>query len=65
MLPKSSPSRSCRRVSHSCGWMVHARNLYEANSSLTTLSIWHNKIGNDGAKAMADALKATLVLCIR
>ena len=45
--------------------MVHARNLHEANASLTTLDVSTNNIGDDGAKALANALKATLVLCTR
>ena len=41
------------------------RCLHEANTSLTDLDVAENKIGDQGAAAFADALKATLVLCMR
>ena len=38
---------------------------YKANTSITTLNLRDNKIGDDGASALAVALKATLVEMLR
>ena len=39
--------------------MVQTQDIHEANSSLTDLDIGGNKIGDEGAIALAQALKAT------
>ena len=36
---------------------------YEANSALTKLDLGGNKVGDAGAVALAEALKATVVTC--
>ena len=36
----------------------------EANKTITELHLGDNKIGSDGAVALANALKALLVLCV-
>ena len=38
---------------------------YQANTSITTLYLYNNKIGDGGATALAEALKATLVEMFR
>ena len=55
----------CRHVSYPCDSVVHVRDLREANSSLTTLNLFDNNIGDEGAAALADAVRATLVFCTR
>ena len=35
----------------------------KANSSLTVLNLWKNDVGDAGAVALAEALKATVVTC--
>ena len=40
----------------------HSKN-YKVNSSLTELNLRHNKVGDAGAVALAEALKATVVTC--
>ena len=40
----------------------HSKN-YEANSSLTVLNLEKNGVGDAGAVALAEALKATVVTC--
>ena len=42
--------------------MVQTRDIHEANSSLETLHIWENQIGDEGAVALAQALKASFVV---
>ena len=44
---------------------ARAADLHEANTSLTYLYITANNIGDEGAKALAEALEATFVLCTR
>ena len=44
-------------------FMVQTRDIHEANSSLETLYIRHNQISDEGATALAQALKARLVVC--
>ena len=36
----------------------------KANGTITELELQHNKIGDEGAVALADSLKATLVTCV-
>ena len=43
--------------------MVGSCEVDEANTSLKELYISENNIGDEGASALADALKATLTLC--
>ena len=31
----------------------------QANTTLQTLNLWSNKVGNDGAKSLAEALKVS------
>ena len=45
--------------------VVRARDLHQGNKSLTDLDIGENKIGDEGVSALAEALKATFVLCAR
>ena len=44
---------------------ARAADLHEANTSLKKLNISENNIGDEGAKALAEALEATFVLCTR
>ena len=37
---------------------------YEANQTITKLDLYGNNIGSDGAVALAEALKAWLVMCV-
>ena len=53
----------CRLVSYPCGSVMHVRDLHEANTSLTTLKMGPNQIGDEGAAALAEAVRATLVFC--
>ena len=43
--------------------MVQAHDIHEANSSLTDLRLGENQISDEGAIALAQALKARLVVC--
>ena len=36
---------------------------YKVNSALTELNLWNNKVGDAGAVALAEALKAMAVTC--
>ena len=44
--------------------MRQALKCYEANQSITVLILDANNIGSDGAVALAEALKAWLVMCV-
>ena len=44
-------------------WCTRRADPHEANTSLNVLAISNNNIGDEGAKALADALRATFVLC--
>ena len=44
-------------------FMVLTRDIHEANSSLETLHLRYNQISDEGATALAQALKARLVVC--
>ena len=37
--------------------------VHKANHTITVLNLGHNAIGDDGAVALADAIKALLVMC--
>ena len=43
--------------------MVQTQDTHEANSSLTDLILYSNKVSDEGAIALAQAMKATLVVC--
>ena len=43
-------------------FMVQTRDIHEANSSLTELNLDYNKVSDEGATALAQALKASFVL---
>ena len=42
--------------------MVQTRDIHEANSSLTDLNLFKNQISDEGATALAQALKASFVV---
>ena len=44
-------------------FMVQTRDIHEANSSLEILDIYKNQISDEGATALAQALKARFVVC--
>ena len=44
-------------------FMVKTRDIHEANSSLQHLDIGDNEISDEGAMALAQALKVRLVVC--
>ena len=44
--------------------MRQAFKCYEANQTITFLNLSANNIGSDGAVALANALKAWLVMCV-
>ena len=43
--------------------MVQAHDIHEAKSSLETLNLYDNKVSDEGAIALAQALKADHVVC--
>ena len=44
-------------------WCFFYSKNYEANSALTHLILWRNNVGDAGAVALAEALKAMAVTC--
>ena len=52
------PAAVCR-----LGWCSLLRGTYKANTTLTVLQLWANSVGDAGAVALAEALKATVVTC--
>ena len=45
-------------------WISLTHIFRKANDTITTIYLHQNKIGDDGAVALAESLKATLVTCI-
>ena len=60
---KSLRSHGCPHVSDPLDIVTQTRKIHEANTSLQVLSLHDNEIGDAGALALAEALKATHVLC--
>ena len=53
---------ACSRSRAGTGASIYSKNS-KANSSLTELNLWNNGVGDAGAVALAEALKATVVTC--
>lgn len=62
MHERSPRSHVCRRVPDPCGSTEQTQDIHEASTSLETLGMDSNHIGDEGASALADALKATHAL---
>ena len=45
-------------------WRVAGVQDHKANTSLTELNLWNNKVGDAGATALAEAVKATVLMCV-
>ena len=50
------------RASHLCACTGAVKD-QKANATLTELNLWNNRVGDGGASALADALKATVLTC--
>ena len=61
-----SVHRMCWRVIRTTRALRSARNssaVHEANHTIERLNLRENAIGDDGAVALADAIKALLIMC--
>ena len=62
----TSVHRMCWRVIYTMRALRSARNAsaaHKANHTITELDLGWNAIGNDGAIAIADGLKAVIMMC--
>ena len=57
-MQKSHAQYDCKRARRPARGTLH-----KANGTITDLNLDGNKIGDDGARALADGLKATLASC--
>ena len=60
---KSLRSHGCPHVSDPVDIVTQTRKIHEANTPLEKLDLGENKVGDAGALALAEALKAAHVLC--
>ena len=57
-----SAERWCSQVAAISGFRLHG--FRKANGTITKLVLYHNKIGDAGASALAESLRATFVTCV-